>query len=318
MNDTTKSYVSPRSSSMGKLQRSSQGESYKQVSPTGNDDIIYKLVYLPSNKIKSVIEKSEFNKRSWEYLNPLAVDDISESILNDKTNTNPVKAHGTIDNMVLMEGLRRTYVLSQIDDGKLAVWLTSHVSKEDEAIIVARSDQYKEPTTVDLAITLFAFKKNNPQQDLSVRGTAKLFDVSQTTAQNAISLGELHKKYFDLFPTLSEVPLVISMNFATALSELSTTQKTDIIDKLVGVDKLATEKVRKVMLNELKGQIKSEIAKLSPGKKAKPMTNSLFTNMKLSEGVNVVASKDGKITIKLSKDVNPDLLKKIADLVASS
>ena len=307
---TKPGYTSNRGSKLSQL---SKAQFYTQDSPTGKEPIKYKLVYVPSEKIEQTVRKSKLNKRSEQHLNMRALSDILPGIKEAKKNDHPCKAYGTIDSMVIMEGLRRSYAVRSVDGAQLAVWLAEYVHPEDEAVIVSRADKYREPTTVDLSLTMKAFLEEADDK-YTVRELAKIFDVSRGTAQNAKDLMALPDAYFKKYPSLNDVTLSLAMKFAKHIESLSIDQVARIVDELPEVTAIDDDGV-KMGVKELEVKIKSTLQGGNNGKDESSLQNNPFDKLKLKKGVVASMSSKGVLSIKIPSTIDDVTMKKITDLL---
>lgn len=292
----------------------SKAQFYTQSSPTGKEPIKYKLVFIPAEKVSSVVRKSKLNKRSEKHLNTRAISDILPDIEKAKRNDHPCKAYGTIDDMVVMEGLRRTYAVRQVEGAELAVWLTEYVHPEDEAVIVSRADKYREPTTIDLALTIKELIDSS-EKDYSVRDLADIFDISRGTAQNAKELMTIPEGYFSKYPSLHDVSLRLALRFSAFIKQLPEDEVTAILEALPKVSADNDEEA-KVAVKQLEDEIKSVLSGQDKQAKNAELQTDVFNGLKLKKGVVASLSNKGVLSLKIPPTIDESIKSKIAKLLA--
>jgi hypothetical protein len=304
-------YISNRSKPVNKL---SKAQFYTQDSPTGKEPIKYKLVHIPAEKVEGVVKKSKLNKRNEKHLNLRAISDILPSIKLAKKNDHPCKAYGTLDDMVIMEGLRRSYAVRSVEGAQLAVWLTESVHPEDEAVIVSRADKYREPTTIDLSLTIKEFLSET-DETYTVRELASLFDVSRGTAQNAKDVMKLPEAYFNKYPSLNDASLTLAIKFSKYIESLSDDEINDLLESLPDVTAIDDDGA-KAGVKKLEDKIKSIMATVKTTDNKAVVKDNPFSKIKLKKGVITSMSDKGVLSIKLPASIDEDTMNNIAKLLS--
>ena len=206
------------------------GDTMRLQGPATGKEYTFKMVKVPSQEIANKVKKSRFNRRSSEFFTLASVNDIFDTIKDHKRNSNPAKAIGTADSMVLIEGMKRSFAVSQLPDGELYVWVTSEMDEEDEKAFVVTADIHGVPTTTDLALSIKRQQEEN-DKSFKIDEIMEQFGVSRGTAHHALSISALPSQLFTLFPAIK----YIGVRFLVDLT------KQDEQKVLEACSKLATE-----------------------------------------------------------------------------
>ncbi|WP_016956485.1 hypothetical protein [Catenovulum agarivorans] len=194
------------------------GDVMRLEGPATGKEYTFRMVKVPSQDISQKVKKSRFNRRSSEFFTLASVNDIFDTIKEHKRNSNPAKAVGSAENMVLIEGMKRSFAVSQLTDGELYVWVTAEMDEEDEKAFVVTADIHGVPTTTDLALSI---KKQQEDSSVSfkVDDVMNQFSVSRGTAHHALTISALPSSLFKLFPAIK----YIGVRFLVALTKLDQT-----------------------------------------------------------------------------------------------
>lgn len=296
------------------LEKFQTGSRYTEKSPTGGPDIEYVLVEIPADKIKSVVKKSKYNKRAVKYLNAGSLSDIEQKMVELKRNREPVKGYGTESDVTLVEGMRRSTIMSSVEDGVLLLWLTPSMSDGDEQAFAAIADQYSKPTTADLALTIRELMEQE-QRNYSIRDVMKVFDVPQGTAQNAKLLLQLPDSYFDKFDNMSILPMKLSLKLAEIIKERPLDDADTEMSELTSIETyIANGKSSDEALNALTQDVKRLIAKLKGSNIPVSDDLGIFADVEFVKGVSVKPKKN-QYQIVLPKQLAEEKLKQIMELI---
>ncbi len=178
-------------------------------SPITGKTYVFKLIKVHSSKIPTSVTVSSLNPRNQQHLSLADVSDLYPLIKAEKGNTFPVRAVGTKDELTILEGSRRSYCVSKIEDAYLNVLLTPEMDLKDQAHIATIADIYRKPTTIDVALHI----EKEGLQDKSHQQIADMLKISKTTAFNAKKILSIPQELYSLFPGLS----YITVRFLTSL-----------------------------------------------------------------------------------------------------
>lgn len=289
-------------SARSQMKRPAIGDTMTLPSPSGKGGYQFRLVKVKSEIVNQVIHKSDYNRRSAAHLTKAAVNDILPSIRELKRNIEPAKAIGTVDNMVLLEGMRRSFAVSLVEDAYFYVWLTDSIAKEDERILVKSADEYQKPTTVDLALSIKSMQDKGDSQALSVRQYAEHFGVSTGTAQNAIAITKIPDQVFKLFPAVKYISIRFLLTLVNVESEKLISIAESIKSEQDEID-LIDESICQKEANKIQSKFRKLLAQNT--EQPKELTQDQREWLDLSQtGLVTKIKSDGTLVLEINRSDN--------------
>ncbi|WP_240224585.1 ParB N-terminal domain-containing protein [Rheinheimera hassiensis] len=292
------------------------------ISPVSGNKIKLSTTSIPADKVMSSIVKCRYNQRNIRYLSPAAVSDILPSIKEAKRNTMPVLAVKLSEGKFeIIAGIRRCYAVSITPDAVLEIQYANEMSDEDKQILAKTLDTYRDPSILDLGLTLLDYKHDVGEEAFSVRKAALEFRSNKTKVNDALRAATLPHELLSLFPALefisrtfirsvvaSEVTFEDITNAIEGLKPVTLTDEELNDEEHEKILKLASSRLEKIILNRLAS---SKHSTNEPPSKVLPTWNDFA----FRKGVKAKISSN-KVTLTINSDIaNSELGKQLLEML---
>lgn len=286
------------------------------VSPITGKTYTFKLVSIKGDQIQTAATISPYNSRSQDQLSLADVSDIYPSIELDKTNTHPIRAVGSKSNFCILEGSRRSFCVSKVENATLMVLLTPKMDEEDQRHIATISDIYRNPTTIDIALQI----KKHELMDVSLGKIAKTLKISKTSAFNAKKIVSIPEEIYSLFPGVSYIKIRFLISLKGKEEELKsilpscspyTSYLTEDELELHNAGVLLDEDV----YSKATAKVENEITEHFKKPKAAVNLPKSYIALSQVEGLKVSVNASGAVNLTLSKELAEDKAEQIKQIL---